>query len=532
MKFLSFQKIRLSTFLGKIRHTKRPGAITLLSLFIFFVFCTLGMSMLLMSQIYLKVSAYKKNALLLSYASENGIKQGYAFLLDRISGHSNPIVISDLEMEKLMENTVQGGTQIIEKLVGIEIPLYKTSSWQWMSWKSHTDWILDHMEIEEESFQSNFSVSMESEGTLQNFKPIKFSVLNLEMEVFSGYLPLAKLPFLLDQDLTPEQKSDFIALNPVEFMPSTENRLPPQISFSEDNLLPQTAVPQIEQALNINLFQPQSLSSSQLRQTLGLEQTNDPVPEGAYLIQDDNGLGGIFVQGDCDELVLAIEEDLQVLSFTIGGRVWMLKFSLNPPSTQFITPEKIQFFDEIPEGIVIVNGAVHSFGGGIINSSGQAVFVIDKETPCILNGANLTFISSDKITISSHLIHQGLKWEEGIPYIKESKSMLNIFATGKDFFDETKKAGQIVIDSGAPKNLVVNASLTASGNGFSIEGKDKTVQLLGGLQTADYTSNGNTLKVKSDERFNKKNDLLAFSPRSLHPVLNITFLKIRGWNEK
>jgi len=532
MKFLSSLRIRRYTLLGRIRFTKRQGTITLLSLFISFVFCSLGMGMLLMSQIYMKISAYKKDIILLNYASENGIKQGYAFLMDRISGQSSPILLSDLEMEALKEDTLQGGTHTIEKLVGTEIPLYKTSSWKRMSWECQTAWALDHMEIEGKSFQANFTVFIESRGTLQNFKSIKTSVLDLEMEVFSGYLPLAKLSFLLDQDLTPEQISDFIALNPVEFMPSKENKLLPQIVFSGDNILPQTAVPQIEKALKINLFQPQSLPISQLRQALGLEPTEEPIPEGVYLIQDDFGLGGVFVQGDCEELILAIEGDFQVLSFTIGERVWVLKFSLNPQNTQFITPEEIKFFDEIPEGIVIINGAVHSLGGGIMNSSGQAVLAYDEEIPSLLNGVNLTFISSDKITISSHLIHQGLKWQEGIPYIKESKSMLNIFATGKDFFSETKKAGQIVIDSDAPQNLVINASLTASGDGFSIEGEDKTVQLLGGLQTANYTSNGNTLKVKLDERFINESDLLVHTPKTSQPVLTISSLKIRDWNEK
>ncbi len=231
MKFLSFLKIRLYTLPGRIRFTKRQGAITLLSLFISFVFCTLGMSMMLMSQIYLKISAYKKNAVLLNYATENGIKLGYSFLLNRISEQPTHFVISDLDMEILMDDTLQGGTRIIEQLVGMEIPLYKTSSWQGMSWQSHTDWILDQMEIEENFFQSNFTVSIESEGTIQNFKPIRYSSLDLEMGVFSGYIPLAKFSFLLDQDLTTEQKSDFVALNPVEFMPSGENKLPPQISF-------------------------------------------------------------------------------------------------------------------------------------------------------------------------------------------------------------------------------------------------------------------------------------------------------------
>ena len=532
MKFLSSLRIRLYTLIGRIQFTKLRGSITLLSLFIFFVFCSLGMGMLLMSQIYTKISAYKKDTILLNYASENGIKQGYAFLMDRISGQSSPILLSDLEMETLKEDTLLGGTHIIEKLVGMEIPLYRTSSWKWMSWESQTKWALNHMEIEEKSFQAEFAVFIESQGILQNFKHIKTSTLNLEMKIFSGYLPLAKFSFLLDQDLTPEQKSDFIVLNPVEFMPSAENKLPPQISFSGDNILPQTAVSQIEKALKINLFQPQSLPVSQLRKALGLEPTEESIPKGVYLIQDDFGLGGIYVQGDCDELILAIEGNFQVLSFTIGDRVWILKFSLNPQNTQFITPEETQFFDNIPEGIVIVNGDIHSLGGGIMNSSGQAELVVDEEIPSLLNGVNLTFISSDTVTISSHLIQQGLKWQEGIPYIKESKSMLNIFATGQDFFSETKKAGQIVIDSDAPKNLVINASLTASGDGFLIEGKDKTVQLLGGLQTANYTSNGNTIKVKLDERFIDESDLLIHTPKTSHPVLTISSLKIRDWNEK
>ncbi len=532
MKFLSSLRIRLYTLIGRIRFTKLRGSITILSLFIFFVFCSLGMGMLLMSQIYAKISAYKKDTILLNYASENGIKQGYAFLMDRISGQPNPLLFSDYEMETLKEETFLGGTHIIEKLVGMEIPLYMTSSWNWMRWESQTNWALDHMEIEENSFKAEFAVFIESQGVLQNFKHTKTSTLNLEMEIFSGYLPLAKFSFLLNQDLTPEQKFDFIARNPVEFMPSVENRLPPQILFSGDNILPQTAVPQIIKALKIDLFQPQSLPVAQLRQALGLELTEEPIPKGVYLIQDDFGLGGVFVQGDCDELILAIEGDFQVLSFTIGDRVWVLKFSLNPQNTQFITPEGTRFFEKIPEGIVIVNGAIHSLGGGIMNSSGQAELVYDEKVPSLLNGVNLTFISSETVTISSHLIHQGLQWREGIPYIKESKSMLNIFATGQDFFSETKKTGQIVIDGDAPQNLVINASLTASGDGFLIEGEDKTVQLLGSLQTANYTSNGNSLQVKLDERFINESDLLIHTPKTSHPVLTISSLKLRNWNEK
>ena len=43
------------------KRKTRKGAMTLVSVFLFFIFSTLGLSMLYFSQIYLKLSAYKKN---------------------------------------------------------------------------------------------------------------------------------------------------------------------------------------------------------------------------------------------------------------------------------------------------------------------------------------------------------------------------------------------------------------------------------------------------------------------------------------
>ena len=533
MKYPFFRRIQLYASAVRFHWTKRQGMITLLSLFIFFIFCTLGMGMLLMSQIYLKISGFKKNILLLNYASENGIKQGFAFFMAGIYEKPSLIRLSDLEMEELKEDALHKGTQVLEKFLSPGIDLSPSSSWERMFWECQIDWNLDQLDIHEKFFFTNYSVVFESLGSLQNSKSIKTSSLNVDMDFFTGHIPLAKFPFLLDLNLTPEEKSDFFALNPIEFWPLIDDIRPPHIEFSEENILPQTAVPQIYKALKIDLFQPQSLPISQLRQALGLEPTDEPIPEGVYLIEENDGLGGVFVQGDCEKLVLAIDGNFQILSFSMGESVWVIKFSLHSQSTQFITPEESKFFETIPEGIVIFNGSVLSLGGGILNSSGEAVFVESEKIPCLLNGVNLTLISSEKVSISTHLVHQGLQWQEGIPYIKDSRSMLNIFATGKDLLGSTNQAGKIVLDSSAPENLVINASLTASGEGFVIEGENKTVRLLGGLQTANYISNGNTLKVKQDERFfeEKGSGLFIHTPKSLYPILAVSSVKIRGWNE-
>jgi hypothetical protein len=72
------------------RETKK-GAMTLVSVFLFFIFSTLGLSMLYFSQIYLKLSAYKRNSTVLDYASENGIKLGFNHLLNKLSQTTTPM---------------------------------------------------------------------------------------------------------------------------------------------------------------------------------------------------------------------------------------------------------------------------------------------------------------------------------------------------------------------------------------------------------------------------------------------------------
>ena len=95
--------------------------------------------MLWMSQIYLKISGYKKNILLLNYASENGIKQGFTFFMAGISENPRLLRISDLEKKELREDTLQSGTLVLERFMGTGVDLFQSSSWERMSWEYRTD---------------------------------------------------------------------------------------------------------------------------------------------------------------------------------------------------------------------------------------------------------------------------------------------------------------------------------------------------------------------------------------------------------
>ena len=66
---------KIQRWLRYCRKNKKEnrGTLTLISVFLFFVFTTLGLGMLYLTQVYLKISAYRKNTILLEYTSENGI---------------------------------------------------------------------------------------------------------------------------------------------------------------------------------------------------------------------------------------------------------------------------------------------------------------------------------------------------------------------------------------------------------------------------------------------------------------------------
>lgn len=530
MKFLFFRKMLPWSLLSKRENEFKKGSMTLISIFMFFIFSVLGLGMLYNSQIHIRLTACKKNSMLLGYASENGIKQSFNQLVQLALNRTSLSVLSSGETEVLKEDAVNKGMRIIEKLLESEIPLTIASNWEKLGWESSTVFSLKKIEEEASHFSAAYRVDICSEGMLKNFKQRKRSNLEASMNIFTGNLPLSIIPLLIDKELDTEQKKSFLSKNKIDILPSQKNKILPKADFSKD-LLPNEAVPQINKALKINIFYPQDLSTSQLRSALGLEISKEPIPDGVYLIKDDMGLGGIFVQGDLDEMTMAIEDEFQVLYFKIGQSFWVLKFSPAKGKTLFFSAAGVKVYDLVPIGIVIVNGEIHSLGGGVIDSSGTVVLSREEKASCILRGVNLTIISSGRVNISSHLICQGLKWEEGIPYVKDSNSQLNIFATGKDFLGGRPRDGEIVIDENAPKEITIQASLTASGKGFNIQGEKKTVHLLGSLHASDYTSNGNRLELAFDERFLEKKDLLQNAPETVKPVLYLSSLKVIEWKE-
>ncbi len=510
----------------------KKGAVTLVCAFMVFLFTTLGLTTLMMTQVNLKLSQYRKNSILTDYASENGIKLGFAQLSELISGIQEPVILSEQEFTSLKEDSLNNGEQAIELLLSSEIPLTTSGEWEYMKWSCLTTFTKTCVKDNSTYFISEYKVDLRSQGKVYEYRTSRIKTLSCLLTLFTGNIPLSTLPLLKDKNTNHIPEKEFLENNNISVFSSGEDDSIPKIYLSEDELIPDTASEQIREALNIKTFKPQDLSDQKLRQILGLEITDEPVPGGVYLIKDDLWLGGIFIQGDVDEMVLAVEQDYQVIKITHEAGIWILKFNPQTNETCFTTPLETQYFDLTPKGIIIVNGGIKSLGGGYVNPSGGIEMLGQEgQVPSVLKSVNLTIITSEEITISDHIIHEGVQWIDSVPYVKDSHSQLNIFAGGNDLVKQEERTGGITIENTSPDDLKIQASLTTSTGEFSIKGENKTVSILGSVHASEYSTNQNELNIFADSRFLDDENLLRNSPIIKSPLLHLAGLEIREWKE-
>jgi len=530
MKYRFSLKTWLLSFLARLKGKTKKGTMTLISIFIYFLFTTIGLSLIFLSQVYSKISFYRKNNLILEYTAENGIKQGFDRLVQQASSQNFPLHLSQEQVDDFKKNCQNGGTKIAEEVLVTVFPLIIKDSWQDQRWSSSIDSFMEKMAEEENYFLSDYKVTIISEGSRTGFIPKKRAALDSSLKILAGRLPLPFFPLLIDKKLDQEDKENFKEKNNINFIFPTGNPLSMPLSITENELIPDEANSLLIKALKIRNISRQNLTRLELREALGLEIIDEPVPDGVYLVKDDSELGGIYIQGDVEEMILAVESDFQVISVRMRESIWVLKFSPAQNETTFITPTETICSSSVPLGIIVVSGKISSLGGGIINSSGQPVLVYDEEIASLLQGLSLTIVSSDKITLTSHLFQQGLRWQEELPYLKGPASQFVLFTTGRDFWSGEEREGKIVIGESSPQDIKIQAALTAK-RGFSMEGERKSVYLVGSLQTSDFESGTNSLKIAFDPKLLEGNSFSENSPLTTSPVLYLLSLKPVEWKE-
>ena len=198
--------------------------------------------------------------------------------------------------------------------------------------------------------------------------------------------------------------------------------------------------------------------------------------------------------------------------------------------TSFRTPGGERAYDLVPLPLVIVDGAVLSLGGGAVLPDGSVALAYDGETPAVLDGVDLTIVSSAAVTISSHLVLEGVRWRDGVPYAKDTRAQLVIYSSGRDVATGEAVEGGIVVAAGAPSGLRVQATMTAASGGFRVEGSGKTVEVMGALHADGYSGAGNALLLAADDRA-AAGELPGRSPLTASSQLAFYAFRVLAWRE-
>lgn len=479
------------------------GSLMIWVVFLFLVFSGLCLGMIMMAQVHLNIGRCRKESVMLDYAAENGVKKGFSELAGFAGGALGLVPLTSGKLDALRAQPAGAFNTVIEGVLGID------SGWEWsesagsMSWQSRVDWAAAAVEDRGEFIRLEAGFSIRSAGRTATLKQERVSFLEGTLGLIAGRLPLASLPFVIGRKLDGAEKGLYLDANNISVIKPEGGGQAPEIIAGESGVIPEDATGLLAQALRIKLFRPQDLTAARLRRLLGLPDSDEPVPDGVYLIKDDLGLGAVFVQGDLEEMIPAVDRGWQLICFRRDGQEWLLRYSPTEERTEFRTPESTSCFDLVPTGVVIVNGRIGALGGGTVGPDGRVAMERERETACVHDGVRLSIIASDKVTISSHLILEGVKWQDAIPYVKGSQAQLIIYAAGYDLVSGEAREGAVTTSEDAPETLKVQAALTAARGGFEVKGRGVKVEVAGSIQAADYEGHGNSLSVVADPRWSE-----------------------------
>ena len=412
----------------------------------------------------------------------------------------------------------------------IAFPYHTEGASDALSWSATAACGLDRWRDEGDYGRAEYLVAIDARGQLTGWRPEAMAGLDLSLAIVSGRPPLAYLPFLLAGTEANETAATLLEEGRISFAAGGRRGLAPRGLVTPRRLIPDDASPLLAKALKVGMLEPGGVRLALLRQALGLPLVNEPIPDGVYLIRNDAGPGGVFVQGDLDRLLLAIEGSRQIIGFETPAGAWRLAFTPGLGPTEFTTPTGTEQNEHAPLGIVLVNGAVGSLSAAVVDSFGTIAPAQEAGVPCLRDGQSLTIVATDELAINSDLLHEGVRWAESIPYLKDRQSQLVVYGAGRDLLDGTETRGRIKFGADAPPDIRIQASLTAAG-GMTVEGAAKKVVVCGGLQAASLRLGENRMTIAPDERLADGRITPGFGPLASEPVLLVLGLRPQAWRE-
>jgi hypothetical protein len=290
--------------------------------------------------------------------------------------------------------------------------------------------------------------------------------LNAEVtiDILSGKIPLTLLPFFIQKNVdTPTET--FLEENHI-------------VNRSRKNMV----IGNIETGLDISRFLMDALKISGtlmtwrgIREKLGLESSDDPIPEGLYPVIENGIVESVVIQGDVERMIFSIDNNpdrLQVIRIIKESIPYEIRY--RPGENYFICWDPMMEEYASFKEKILVNGNIWS-----IEQTGEAAF---------LENSDIQLFVSGKAVICSNL--EAEKDDRHLDLRKLELTNLTV-SCGKDqLFNEGSAQPEIILDI---VNLdvitILQVSFITTGK-FTNKNPGTYVELFGSLYCADLENNG------------------------------------------
>ncbi len=224
-----------------------------------------------------------------------------------------------------------------------------------------------------------------------------------------------------------------------------------------------------------------TLTNLERRESLGLTPSNSAPPTDVYYTKGDGRdnqgndtdelLGGIYIYGSVDSMRLGASGSQQIISITQGTTTTTFTIDNSAGTTTVMeTGKPVRTFNDVPNGVVYVDGTLMALGRGAGYSA------------AIEEDSQLTIAADQNLYVNNHI-----NYEVDPTQDPDALNVLGL-VSGR---------GNVLVSNNAPSNLVLQATIfaTADGRGFGVQNyatkpPSGALNILGGLIMDTYQAIG------------------------------------------
>ncbi|MBN1940273.1 MAG: hypothetical protein JW843_11855, partial [Candidatus Aminicenantes bacterium] len=210
MTFRSWRKTPPSENSPDRRKRRAAGSALLITVFVSFLFTSIGLGLVLLTRIYREWSRAKSDSVLLSTAAENGLRERFGAMAADLTGRPFPLSLTAAEFDELRASALAGGAETVEAVLGHPLPAAAEGAGGRQQWTAELAFKSEHVADAGTFYAAAYTGTIASRGRLAGRPRTRRAGLDLGLSVMCGCVPLSVFPFLLAGETAPKQAAELL----------------------------------------------------------------------------------------------------------------------------------------------------------------------------------------------------------------------------------------------------------------------------------------------------------------------------------